>query len=43
MEVRTENDPFNDTEIDVTAECLDPSGAVVARATVRWRVGPVRR
>jgi acyl-coenzyme A thioesterase PaaI-like protein len=32
-----------DTDIDVTADCLDPSGAVVARATVRWRVGPVRR
>jgi acyl-coenzyme A thioesterase PaaI-like protein len=31
-----------DTEIDVTAECLDGSGTVVARATVRWRVGPVR-
>ena len=31
-----------DTDIDVTADCLDPSGAVVARATVRWRVGPVR-
>jgi acyl-coenzyme A thioesterase PaaI-like protein len=31
-----------DTEIDVVAECLDPSGTVVARATVRWRVGPVR-
>jgi acyl-coenzyme A thioesterase PaaI-like protein len=36
-------DVTTDTEIDVTAECLDPSGAVVARATVRWRVGPVRR
>ncbi|HTC43947.1 MAG TPA: hotdog fold domain-containing protein [Steroidobacteraceae bacterium] len=31
-----------DTEIDVTAECLDHEGIVVARATVRWRVGPVR-
>jgi acyl-coenzyme A thioesterase PaaI-like protein len=31
-----------DTEIDVTAECLDRDGTVVARATVRWRVGPVR-
>ncbi len=28
-----------DTEFDVIAECLDPSGAVVARATVRWRLG----
>jgi acyl-coenzyme A thioesterase PaaI-like protein len=31
-----------DTEIDVTADCLDPEGTVVARATVRWRVGPAR-
>lgn len=31
-----------DTEIDVTADCLDRGGTVVARATVRWRVGPVR-
>ncbi|HTV80484.1 MAG TPA: hotdog fold domain-containing protein [Steroidobacteraceae bacterium] len=31
-----------DTEIDVTAACLDPTGTVVARATVRWRVGPTR-
>jgi len=31
-----------DTDIDVTADCLDRAGAVVARATVRWRVGPVR-
>lgn len=31
-----------DTQLDVTAECLDPTGAVVARATVTWRVGPVR-
>jgi acyl-coenzyme A thioesterase PaaI-like protein len=31
-----------DTDIDVTADCLDPAGTVVARATVRWRVGPVR-
>jgi acyl-coenzyme A thioesterase PaaI-like protein len=31
-----------DTDIDVTAECLDRDGAVVARATVRWRVGPTR-
>lgn len=30
-----------DTDFDVTADCLDPSGAVVARATVRWRLGPV--
>jgi acyl-coenzyme A thioesterase PaaI-like protein len=32
----------DDTDIDVTADCLDRGGAVVARATVRWRVGPVR-
>jgi acyl-coenzyme A thioesterase PaaI-like protein len=31
-----------DTDIDVTADCLDREGAVVARATVRWRVGPTR-
>jgi acyl-coenzyme A thioesterase PaaI-like protein len=31
-----------DTEIDVTAECLDREGTVVVRATIRWRVGPVR-
>jgi acyl-coenzyme A thioesterase PaaI-like protein len=28
-----------DVDFDVTADCLDPSGAVVARATVRWRLG----
>lgn len=31
-----------DTDIEVTADCLDRSGTVVARATVRWRVGPTR-
>ncbi len=31
-----------DTEIDVTADCLDQEGAIVARATVRWRVGLAR-
>jgi acyl-coenzyme A thioesterase PaaI-like protein len=31
-----------DTDIDVTADCMDREGTVVARATVRWRVGPVR-
>jgi acyl-coenzyme A thioesterase PaaI-like protein len=31
-----------DTDIDVTADCLDREGNVVARATVRWRVGPTR-
>ena len=30
-----------DTEIDVEAECRDPEGDVVARATVRWRLGLV--
>jgi acyl-coenzyme A thioesterase PaaI-like protein len=30
-----------DQEFDVTAECLDLQGDVVARATVRWRLGPV--
>ena len=31
-----------DTDIDVTAECFDPQGILVARASVRWRVGPER-
>jgi acyl-coenzyme A thioesterase PaaI-like protein len=31
-----------DAEVEVTADCLDREGAVVARATVRWRLGPVR-
>jgi acyl-coenzyme A thioesterase PaaI-like protein len=30
-----------DREFDVTAECLDRDGVVVATATVRWRLGPV--
>ena len=28
-----------DLDFDVTADCLDASGTVVARATVRWRLG----
>lgn len=31
-----------DQEFDVTADCVDREGTVVARATVRWRLGPVR-
>ena len=31
-----------DMEFDVTADCLDRSGDLVARATVRWRLGPQR-
>jgi acyl-coenzyme A thioesterase PaaI-like protein len=31
-----------DMEFDVAADCLDRKGEVVARATVRWRLGPVR-
>lgn len=31
-----------DMEFDVTAECLDRGGAVVARAAVRWRLGTER-
>jgi acyl-coenzyme A thioesterase PaaI-like protein len=31
-----------DIDFDVTADCLDREGTVVARATVRWRLGPVR-
>jgi hypothetical protein len=30
-----------DRDFDVTAECLDRDGVVVATATVRWRLGPV--
>lgn len=29
-------------EFDVVAECLDRTGAIVARATVRWRLGVQR-
>jgi len=31
-----------DTEFDVCADCFDGGGALVARATVRWRLGPER-
>jgi acyl-coenzyme A thioesterase PaaI-like protein len=31
-----------DTDFDVCAECVDREGTVVARATVRWRLGPRR-
>jgi len=31
-----------DLEFDVTADCLDRGNEVVARATVRWRLGPER-
>ena len=31
-----------DMEFDVMADCLDPGENVVARATVRWRLGPER-
>jgi acyl-coenzyme A thioesterase PaaI-like protein len=31
-----------DQDFDVIAECVDRGGDVVARATVRWRLGPVR-
>ena len=31
-----------DMDFDVTADCLDRSGDVVARATVRWRLGQER-
>lgn len=31
-----------DTDFEVTADCLDRRGDVVARATVRWRLGPER-
>jgi acyl-coenzyme A thioesterase PaaI-like protein len=32
-----------DRDFDVTAECVDPDGTVVATATVRWRLGPDRK
>lgn len=31
-----------DMELDVEANCLDRDGTVVAKATVRWRLGPAR-
>jgi acyl-coenzyme A thioesterase PaaI-like protein len=31
-----------DMDFEVTADCLDSSAAVVARATVRWRLGTER-
>jgi acyl-coenzyme A thioesterase PaaI-like protein len=31
-----------DLDFEVTADCLDRDDAVVARAVVRWRLGPVR-
>lgn len=30
-----------DTEFEVISECTDADGDMVARATVRWRLGPV--
>jgi acyl-coenzyme A thioesterase PaaI-like protein len=38
----TPPDVAEDMEFDVTADCFDRSGAVVARATVRWRLGKQR-
>lgn len=32
----------SEMDLDVVAECLDRGGSVVAHATVRWRLGPVR-
>lgn len=36
--------PTVTTDIDfaVTADCLDPDAVVVARATITWRLGPVK-
>jgi acyl-coenzyme A thioesterase PaaI-like protein len=31
-----------DVDFEVVAECKDLAGVVVARATIRWRLGPVR-
>jgi acyl-coenzyme A thioesterase PaaI-like protein len=33
---------MSDVDFDVIAECLDSTGNLVARATVRWRLGPAR-
>jgi len=32
----------DDIDFDVTVDCLNPGGDVVARATVRWRLGTQR-
>lgn len=32
----------SDMELDVNADCIDRDGTVVAKATVRWRLGPAR-
>lgn len=32
----------SDIDVEVSADCTDARGEVVARATVRWRLGPVR-
>lgn len=32
-----------DRDFDVTADCVDREGTVVATATVRWRLGPTKR
>ena len=32
----------SDMDVEVQSDCLDAGGNVVARATVRWRLGPVR-
>lgn len=34
---------IEDRDFDVTAECVDREGTVVATATVRWRLGPDRK
>ena len=31
-----------DQDFDVSAECFDPEGTLVATGRVRWRLGPVR-
>jgi acyl-coenzyme A thioesterase PaaI-like protein len=31
-----------DSDFDVTAECFDGAGTLVAKGQVRWRLGPVR-
>jgi acyl-coenzyme A thioesterase PaaI-like protein len=31
-----------DCDCEVTAECFDPAGTLVATGTIRWRLGPIR-
>jgi acyl-coenzyme A thioesterase PaaI-like protein len=33
---------ITDIDFDVVADCKDPAGVLVASATIRWRLGPVK-